>query len=129
LRHSLTTVVNWEESRRAFRLLLQPPEDGAANAVRDLERKACTRLPGFLQDRGDGGGTPTGQSNIEKLPTPSRFACKSAMAMAGAVVAKPTPNQFTPQGSWRAPETTWAWLSAVVSVTPPSTFPARAGAR
>jgi hypothetical protein len=41
------------------------------------------------------GGTRTCDRSIEKLRTPNRLACTSAIALAGAVVSKPIPRNTT----------------------------------
>ncbi len=43
------------------------------------------------------GGTSTCATRIEKLAIPSRSACQTACALAGAVVSKPTAKKTT----WR----------------------------
>ena len=41
------------------------------------------------------GGTSTCDTSIEKFGIPSRSACHTAMALAGAVVSKPTAKKTT----------------------------------
>jgi hypothetical protein len=49
------------------------------------------------------GGTSTWDTSMEKLSRPSRRACMAAMALAGAVVSKPTAKNTTSRsGSVRA---------------------------
>ncbi len=44
------------------------------------------------------GGTRTCETRTEKLSSPSRAACQTAIALAGAVVSKPTAKKTT----WRS---------------------------
>jgi len=48
----------------------------------------CTRLAGDSSSRRIAGGTRTWETSMEKLRRPSRLACKTAMALAGAVVSE-----------------------------------------
>ncbi len=41
------------------------------------------------------GGTSTWDTSSEKLVSPSRWACTTDIALAGAVVSKPTPKNTT----------------------------------
>jgi len=58
-------------------------------------RKPCTRLVGEDRMAVIAGGTSTWDTNSEKFFRPSRWACTTDMALAGAVVSKPTPKNTT----------------------------------
>ena len=58
-------------------------------------RKPCTRLAGEPSTAHMAGGTNTCETNTEKFASPSRDACTTAMALAGAVVSKPTAKKTT----------------------------------
>ena len=58
-------------------------------------RKPCTRFVGELKIAVIAGGTSTWETNSEKLVSPRRLACSTDIALAGAVVSKPTPKNTT----------------------------------
>ena len=63
--------------------------------TRPAARKPCPRLVGALRMAAIAGGTSTWETSIEKFVRPSRWACSTDMALAGAVVSKPTPKNTT----------------------------------
>ena len=58
-------------------------------------RKPCTRLSGASRMAVIAGGTVTWETRTLKLATPSSRARQTAMALAGAVVSKPTAKKTT----------------------------------
>ena len=58
-------------------------------------RKPCTRLSGDERMASIAGGTSTCETSSEKFRTPRCAAWYTAMALAGAVVSKPTAKKTT----------------------------------
>ena len=58
-------------------------------------RNPCTRFPGETRIAMIAGGTRTWATSNAKLVTPRRLACITAIALAGAVVSKPTAKNTT----------------------------------
>lgn len=58
-------------------------------------RNACTSQSGSSSSAVIAGGTRTWLTIIEKFVSPRRAACRTAMALAGAVVSKPTARKTT----------------------------------
>ena len=58
-------------------------------------RKPCTRLVGEERMAVIAGGTSTCETSMEKFVRPRRWACSTDIALAGAVVSKPTPKNTT----------------------------------
>ena len=66
--------------------------DGANVAGTD---EALHAIAGELRRARMAGGTRTCEASMEKFVRPSRLACQTAMALAGAVVSKPTAKKTT----------------------------------
>ena len=58
-------------------------------------RKPWTRLAGDDRMAAMAGGTSTCDTSKAKFVSPRRFACHTAVALAGAVVSKPTAKKTT----------------------------------
>ena len=52
-------------------------------------------IGGRFEQQADGGRHQNVETSMEKFRRPSRLACKTAMALAGAVVSKPIPKNTT----------------------------------
>ena len=82
--------------------------------------KPCTRLAGDRKMSRMAGGTSTCETSMEKFVRPCRFACHTAIALAGAVVSNPMPKKTTCRSGFSA-----AILTASIGEYAIRTSPAR----